>query len=305
MKSGNRRVTVGLILSVVLAATAAGGCATHARPLGITPRVALSPTKDEITIQVRPGKPIGDIVPVDVSVANGTDEPYLIVPNQVFAVDEQGQKILAVPPSEAIQEAGDANALKAGLTGAAKNAAVGAIAGAVIGAAIGVAAGALVGEPGAGAAYGAMMGGGVGAAEGGVLGGVQGQLAAHQDAATQISALSLPAGEANPTFSVNGYVFFPKGNYTAVQMNLLDEETHQSETLTSPWADGQTVAAVAPRGNSASNVASQSVAPSRDVAAQYNATAKAIPEGGVVPRQTVTPAPAPAAGEDSEYVWKP
>jgi hypothetical protein len=166
------------------------------------------PTADQVTMQARPGKPIGGIIPVDVSVANGTTEPYLIVPTQIFAVDGMGQRILAVPASEAIQEAGDANALKAGLTGAAKNAAVGAIAGALIGAAIGVAAGAIVGQPGAGAAYGAMMGGGVGAAEGGVLGGVQGQAAAHQDAATQISALSLPAGEANPNFSVNGYVFF-------------------------------------------------------------------------------------------------
>jgi hypothetical protein len=125
-------VTIVLLTTVVF-----DGCATHARPLGITPRVALTPTKDRVTMQARPGKSIGEIVPVDVSVANGTDEPYLIVPNQVFAIDQQGQKILAVPPSEAIQEAGDANALKAGLTGAAKNAAIGLVAGAVIGAAIG------------------------------------------------------------------------------------------------------------------------------------------------------------------------
>jgi hypothetical protein len=201
--------------------------------------VALQPNKGEISMQVKPGKTIGEIVPVDISAANGTDEPYLLVPNQVFAIDEQGQRILPVTPAEAIQEAGDADALKAGLTGAAKNAAVGLVAGAVIGAAIGVVAGALVGEPGAGAVYGAAMGGGVGAAEAGVLGGVQGQVAAQQDAQTQITSLALQSSELNPNFSANGYVFFPKGSYQSVQMTLLNEERHESQTLTAPWpSDG-------------------------------------------------------------------
>ena len=219
-------------LSVVLA-----GCATHARPIDMTPRVALQPNKGEISMQVKPGKTIGEIVPVDISAANGTDEPYLLVPNQVFAIDEQGQRILPVTPAEAIQEAGDADALKAGLTGAAKNAAVGLVAGAVIGAAVGVVAGALIGAPAAGAAYGAAMGGGVGAAEAGVFGGVQGQVAAQQDAQTQITSLALQSSELNPNFSANGYVFFPKGNYQSVQMTLLNEERHESQTLTAPWPD--------------------------------------------------------------------
>ncbi len=75
-------------------------------------------------MQALPGAPIGGVVPVDVSIANGTDEPYLVQPDQVFAINEQGQRIMPVPASEAIQEAGNANALKAGLTGAAKNAAI-------------------------------------------------------------------------------------------------------------------------------------------------------------------------------------
>lgn len=219
------------------------GCATSARPIPITKRVALMPTQDEVSMQARPGAPIGTIIPVDVSIANGTGEPYLIVPSQVFAIDREGERVLTVAPSEAIQEAGDANALKAGLTGAEKNAAVGAVAGALIGAAIGVAAGALVGAPGLGAAYGAALGGGVGVAEGGVLGGVQGQAAAHQDAETQINALSLAAGEAALNFSVNGYVFFPKDDYTAIQINVLNSETHQSEILTAPWSNDKSMVA--------------------------------------------------------------
>ncbi|MDO8433751.1 MAG: hypothetical protein Q7S58_15210 [Candidatus Binatus sp.] len=233
----------------ILSTSGVFGCATSARPIPITPRVALTPSKGAVTMQARPGKPIGEIVPVDIAIANGTDEPYMVEPSQVFAINQQGQKILPVPPGEAIQEAGDANALKAGLTGAAKNAAVGAIAGAVLGAALGVAVGAMLGAPATGAAYGAAMGGGIGLAQGGVAGGVQGQVAARQDAETQVNALSLQPREANPNFSINGYVFYPKGEYTSIQMNLMNEETHQSETHTTPWEDGEITAAAVGREN--------------------------------------------------------
>jgi hypothetical protein len=216
-----------------------GGCATAWNPIPITPRVALTPTKGDVTMTARPGEPIGRIVPVDVSIANGTDEPYLVQPDQVFAINQQGQRIMPVPTNEAIQEAGNANALKAGLTGAAKNLAIGAVAGAATGAAIGAAVGTIVLSPAQGALVGAAIGGSVGAAGGGVYGGVQGQAAAHRDADTQISALSLQTREAHPNYSINGYVFFPKGEYTSIQMTVLNEETHQTDTRTSSWDGGE------------------------------------------------------------------
>jgi hypothetical protein len=222
-----------------LLAFALGGCATAWNPIPITPRVALTPTKGDVTMTARPGEPIGRIVPVDVSIANGTDEPYLVQPDQVFAINQQGQRIMPVPANEAIQEAGNANALKAGLTGAAKNLAIGAVAGAATGAAIGAAVGTIVLSPAQGALVGAAIGGSVGAAGGGVYGGVQGQAAAHRDADTQISALSLQTREAHPNYSINGYVFFPKGEYTSIQMTVLNEETHQTDTRTSSWDGGE------------------------------------------------------------------
>ena len=227
-------------LMAVLFAFSLGGCATSWNPIPITPRVALTPTKGDVTMQARPGKPIGGIVPVDVAVANGTDEPYLIEPDQVFAINEQGQRIMPVSASEAIQEAGNANALRAGLTGAAKNAAIGALAGATAGAAVGAAVGMIVASPAQGALLGAAVGGSVGAAGGGVMGGVQGEAAARHDAETQISALSLQSREAHPNYSINGYVFFPKGTYTSIQMTLLNKETHLSDTRTAPWEVGET-----------------------------------------------------------------
>src|ERR1700722_9412446 len=223
----------------VLLAFGLSGCATTWRPSPLTPRVALTPTKGDVTTQARPGAPIGGIVPVDVSIANGTDEPYLVEPDQIFAINEQGQRIMPVPSSEAIQEAGNANALKAGLTGAAKNLAIGAVAGAATGAAIGAAVGTIVLSPAQGALVGAAIGGSVGAAGGGVYGGMQGQAAAHHDADTQISALSLQTREAHPNYSINGYVFFPKGEYTSIQMTVLNEETHQTDTRTSSWDGGE------------------------------------------------------------------
>src|SRR5579863_2986392 len=226
-------------LIAVLLAFSLGGCATSWNPIPITPRVALTPTKGDVTMQARPGKPIGGIVPVDVAVSNGTDEPYLIEPDQVFAINEQGQRIMPISAGEAIQEAGNANALKAGLTGAAKNAAIGAVVGAATGAAIGAAVGTIVLSPAEGALVGAAIGGSVGAAGGGVYGGAQGQAAAHHDADTQISSLSLQAREAHPNYSINGYVFFPKGEYTSIQMTLLNEETHQTDTRTSSWQGGE------------------------------------------------------------------
>jgi hypothetical protein len=222
------------LVAAVIVAIAMAGCATSARPLPTTKRVALTPPPDEIAVSARVGKPIGEIVPVDVSVANGTDEPYLVDSTQVFAIDEDGERILPVPPAEAVQEAGNANSLKAGLTGAGKNAAVGALTGAVVGAALGAGAGALVGVPPVGAALGAAIGGGVGAASAGAVGGMQGQAAAYNDAATQISALCLKSQEAHPKYLVNGYVFFPKGSYKSVQLTLLNRETEQARTMTAP-----------------------------------------------------------------------
>ena len=241
-----RMLTISCVYRAALASSTAvllafglSGCATTWKPIPLTPRVALTPTKGDVTTQARPGAPIGGIVPVDVSIANGTDEPYLIQPDQIFAINEQGQRIMPVTSSEAIQEAGSANSLKAGLTGAAKNAAIGAVAGAATGAAIGAAVGTIVLSPAQGALVGAAIGGSVGAAGGGVYGGVQGQAAAHHDAETQISALSLQAREAHPNYSINGYVFFPKGEYTSIQMTLLNEETHQTDIRTSSWEGGE------------------------------------------------------------------
>ena len=83
------------------------------------------------------------------------------------------------------------------------------------------------------------MGGGVGAAGGGIIGGLRGRVAAHDDAESQIRALSLQTQEVNPNRSSNGYVFFPKGTYAAIEVNLLNEETEESASRRSSWETGE------------------------------------------------------------------
>ena len=245
MRNRNRiAAALAAVSSAILAGATITACATSARPLPTSKRVALAPPQDDIAIRAQVGEPIGEIVPVDVSIANGTNEPYGVDPSHVFAIDEHGERVIPVPPSEAIQEAGDANNLKAGLTGAGKSAAAGAVAGAVIGAALGAGAGALVGVPPVGAAFGAAIGGGLGAATAGAAGAAQGQAAAHIDAATQISVLCLKPEDAHPNYSVNGYVFFPKGTYRGLEITLLNEETEEARTMTANWSkDGATARA--------------------------------------------------------------
>jgi hypothetical protein len=84
-------------------------------------------------------------------------------------------------------------------------------------------------------ALGAALGGAVGGTQGAVVGGVQGQAIAYHDAETQISSLALQQSEVHPDYTVNGYVFFPQGNYKGIQVVLLNQETHQTDTILVPW----------------------------------------------------------------------
>jgi hypothetical protein len=67
-------------LIAILLGFGLSGCVIGGARLADTPRLALSPHRGMVTMQVRPATPVGQIVPVDVAVANGTDEPYRIDP---------------------------------------------------------------------------------------------------------------------------------------------------------------------------------------------------------------------------------
>ncbi len=230
----NQSLAIGLRAGVVAAAIAISGCAVAPPPIAHTPNVVATPQPGRLAVSVAAAPAVGAVTPVYVSIANGTDAPRAIVPSQVFALNDAGERVAPLPPGEAARQAGSAKELE----GAIQSAAVIGIGGAAVGAAAGAVAGAAgsagnwgFGSPGAGALVGSAFGGGMG-----IIRGVEkGQSRADQQAHQQIEALSLKSEEVRKNFTVSGYVFFPKGQYNQVEMLLIDRETGDTEVVREPW----------------------------------------------------------------------
>src|SRR5215471_10231488 len=77
----------------LLGAIAIGGCGVAPAPIAHTPNVVATPQSGELVISVQAGQSVGEVVPVYVSVANGTDNTRSLVPSQVFAVNEVGERV--------------------------------------------------------------------------------------------------------------------------------------------------------------------------------------------------------------------
>jgi hypothetical protein len=216
------------IAAVILTSLMASicGCAIAPAPLKNTPHIVATPTNGQLTISSEPSKPIGDVLPVYVSIANGTNSPRAVVPSQIFALNDAGSRVAPLPPAEAAREAGGAGELRAALLSASAG---GLIEGA-FGAGVGAIAGSLIHSGATGAAIGGAIGGGSG-----VLDGVTaGPAKANAQANTQLTALALSAQDVRQDFTVCGYVFFPKGNYKRIQMLLVDDETGDTEVVNQP-----------------------------------------------------------------------
>src|SRR5271170_2383357 len=222
----NRRNRRCASVTVILVSLVIGGCSIAPAPLKDTPHIVATPENGQLTISSEPSRPIGDVLPIYVSIANGTDSPRAIVPNQIFALDDAGSRIAPLPPAEAARQAGGAGELRAALLSAGAS---GLVEGA-IGAGIGAIAGSLIHSGVTGAALGGAIGGGSGA----VSGATAGPAKADSQANIQLSALALPAQDVRHDFTVSGYVFFPKGEYKSIQMLLVDDETGNTEVIERP-----------------------------------------------------------------------
>jgi len=203
------------------------GCAVASAPLSNTPKIAATPTQDELSVRAQAAKPIGDVTPVYVSVANGTDVGRSVQPSQIFAIDESDNRVAPIPPAEAARQAGGSESLSSAL----KSGAASGLIGGGIGAALGAIGGAVFGGVGTGAALGGVLGAGESALSGAMMGPGQAQSQANQ----QIGALALPATEVRKDFSVGGYVFFPNGSYQALEVLVVNSETGATETIKLPW----------------------------------------------------------------------
>jgi hypothetical protein len=209
------------------AALLLSSCAIAWAPLKTEPKVAPKPIDGEVSMVTQAEAPVAGMIPVYVAVANGTDEGRTIHPSQVFALDQFGQRIAPVPPIEAARRAGGAGKLKAAL-------ASGAVGGAAEGA-LGAALGALVGLATGGVGAGAAVGGAVGATQGALWSAPMGQGEAQNQANAQIQGLALNDTDVRKDFTVSGYVFFPQGSYTNLEMLVVNSESGSTETLKVPW----------------------------------------------------------------------
>jgi hypothetical protein len=227
MEMGETRTGRGTRGWVLFAALCLMGCGVASPPIKNTPQVVATPLTGQLTTSIQAAPAVGDVVPVYVSVANGTDEPRTVVPSQVFAINDAGERVAPLPPKEAARQAGGAGELKAALA----SAAVSGVAGGAVGAGLGAVAGAGWG----GAGPGALIGTAVGAGTGMFRGAEKGQSKADQQANEQIGGLSLKPEEVRRNFTVSGYVFFPKGNYREVEMVLVNRETGDTQSVREPW----------------------------------------------------------------------
>ena len=233
-KEIDRNVARLLRAATIAAAVAISGCAVAPPPIAHTPNVVATPQQGELAVSIASAPTVGEVTPVYVSIANGTDAPRAVVPSQVFALNGAGERVAPLPPGEAARQAGSAKELQ----GAMQSAAISGVGGAAVGAAAGAVAGAAgragdfgFGSPGAGALIGSAFGGGWGI----IRGAERGQSKADQQANEQIQSLALKPEEVRKNFTVSGYVFFPKGQYNQVEMLLVDRETGDTQVVREPW----------------------------------------------------------------------
>ncbi len=217
-----------LVLGALLALTSYG-CAVASAPIKEAPHIAVTAPPGQVSVSMEPGDVIGDVQPVYVSIANGTDTPRSVVPSQVFALDSSGSRIAPLPAGEAARQAGGASELKAALYSGATSAAMGG----AVGAGIGAITGALV--HGYNGAVGAGIGAAVGGGQAAMHGVTAGQNKADQQAQQQLTALAPHPEEVRRAFTVSGYVFFPKGDYKQLQLLLADAESGDTEMINRPW----------------------------------------------------------------------
>src|SRR5258707_12417445 len=102
------------------ALVAIAGCAVAPAPIAHTPNVVATPRQGELAVSVAAAPTVGQVTPVYVSVAHGTDAPRSVIPSQIFALNDAGERVAPLPPGEAARQAGGANELE----GAVKSAAI-------------------------------------------------------------------------------------------------------------------------------------------------------------------------------------
>ena len=115
MKNRLASTRAGIIAMMV----AIAGCAVARAPIAHTPNVVATPEQGRVAVSVAAAPTVGEVTPVYASVANGTDAPRSLIPSQIFALNDAGQRVAPLPPGEAARQAGGANELEGAVKSAA------------------------------------------------------------------------------------------------------------------------------------------------------------------------------------------
>src|SRR5215472_1776710 len=201
----------------------ANGAVNTPSPLPVA-KVAATPIQGKAAIVAVSAKPVGNIQPVYVSIANGTSSPMLESSGEIFAIGADGNRVPALPPQEAANQAGGSAGLASSVetaTAYAAPAAAGGAATAAIGSA--VSGGSLL--------SGSLIGGAVGLVIGAGTGLYQAHAAAETRAQEQVQNLSLKPTTIPPNGTESGYIFFPLGEYKKIEAVLGDTESASAITI--------------------------------------------------------------------------
>lgn len=195
------------------------GCATTRYP----DRIVHVGPEPEIEVTANAFPAVGKVLPVRLSVENKRSSDRMLSASSVIAIAPSGERVEPMSVDEAATASGDADALRNSLTDGGVGAKV---------------ADALIIPP----AYGVMAGGQAAGGGGAMLLGAVGLLAGTAQATrlalspnarletVMLFEKSLPSGE-----PVEGYVFYPAGEYRALEVSVSNLENQSAEVVTIPW----------------------------------------------------------------------
>jgi hypothetical protein len=118
-----------VLVCLILSGCSANGAVNTPSPLPIA-NVAATPIQGKTSIVAVPANPVGNVQPVYISIANGTDNPMLESSGEIFALGADGNRVPALPPEEAAHQAGGSAGLASSVETAAAYAAPAAAGGA-------------------------------------------------------------------------------------------------------------------------------------------------------------------------------
>jgi len=219
--SSRRRVRAAFVhASLLLSLLVAAGCAAKHPGAAVT---VPPPAEGRVGAAAAAAEPLGDVQPVAVAVTNGLDRPLRLDARQLYALAGE-TRVAPLPPAEAARRAGGKSA-----PGRVESGATGAVAGGILGAIGGAISGAIQGGVGLATAAGAAVGATLGAITGVITGGGAPDVAGFEDRALHDASLA-------PQYSASGYVYYPKGAYSQLELLLAGESGAEVERLVLPIA---------------------------------------------------------------------